>query len=130
MGVGASADTTVRTVAHLSGTGVWSFELRHFDPGEVADAASELEALGYSALWIPDIGGPVFEALDRLLAATSTITVATGILNVWKHTPAEVGAWWSGLAADAHARVLLGVGISHAPLIGDTWSRPLAVMRE
>ena len=45
-------DTTVRTVAHLSGTGVWSFELRHFDPGEVADAASELEALGYSALWI------------------------------------------------------------------------------
>ena len=109
---------------------MWSFELRHFDPAEVADAAGELEALGYSALWIPDIGGPVFEALDRLLAATSTLTVATGILNVWKHTPADVGRWWSGLAADAQARLLLGIGISHAPLIGDSWGRPLAVMQE
>ena len=69
----------------LSGTGIWSFELRHHDPAEIADAAAELEALGFSAVWIPDIGGDVYTAVERLLGATTTMTVATGILNIWMH---------------------------------------------
>jgi len=114
----------------LSGTGVWSIELRMFEPADIVDAVGELESLGYSAVWFGDIGGPVFEALDRLLGATSTMTIATGVLNLWKHTPAEVGAWWAGLATAQQARVLLGIGVSHGPLIGESWRRPLAVMNE
>ena len=41
---------------NLSGVGVWSSQLRYGDQGESAEAAAELEELGYSALWIPDIG--------------------------------------------------------------------------
>ena len=52
---------------------------------EVRDAAAELEALGYTALWIPDVGGDVFGALRDLLDATITIVAATGILNLWMH---------------------------------------------
>lgn len=117
----------------LSGTGIWSGELRYGDRGEAADAAAELESLGYSAAWIPDVGGDLFDALDVLLGATSTLTVATGILNVWMHTPAETGAWRDGLPDDQRRRLLLGLGISHAPLIdaqpGMSWERPLATMR-
>ena len=71
----------------LSGTGIWSADLRYAEPAAIAEAAAELEGLGYSALWIPDPGGDVFGALDLLLEATATLTVATGILNIWRQTP-------------------------------------------
>jgi probable F420-dependent oxidoreductase len=114
----------------LTGRGVWSFELRYFDAAEVAEAAVELERLGYTAAWLPDVGGELFPALDNLLGATSSMTVASGILNVWFHTTADVGAWWKGLDDARRERVLLGVGISHGPLIGDRWVHPVAAMNE
>lgn len=129
-----------RTVAHtdttpgdrmdtLNGIGIWSSELRYGDPAEAADAAAELESLGFSALWIPDVGGPVFESLDNLIEATSTTAIATGILNIWEHDPASVGEWWAGLAEADRRRVLLGLGVSHGPLIGERWGKPMAAMR-
>jgi len=118
---------------NLTGTGVWSHELRYGDPGAIAEAVEELESVGYSAAWIPDVGGDVFTSLDRLLASTSTLTVATGILNIWMHTPADVGAWHRGLDDDRRSRLLLGLGVSHGPLIdaqpGMSWTRPVATMR-
>lgn len=48
---------------------------------------------------MPDVGGPLFEDLDRLLQA-STVTIATGVLNVWQHEPIDVGRWWHGLPED------------------------------
>ena len=59
----------------LSGTGVWSSGLRYGDPATAATHAKELEELGYSALWIPDVGGDLFAAVANLLGATSTATV-------------------------------------------------------
>ena len=114
----------------LGGTGVFATELRFAEPAAVIDAAAELESLGYTALWIPDVGGPVFEALDRLLGATSAVTVATAVLNIWRHTARDVAAWWEKLPDDRRRRVMLGLGVSHAPVIGAQWERPLAVMRE
>jgi probable F420-dependent oxidoreductase len=115
-------------MATKASTGIWAVELRYGEPDEIAAAAGELESLGYDTLWIPDIGGPVFDALDVLLDATSTITVATGILNIFQHEPAAVTSWWSGLAPDRRARVRLGLGVSHGPFIGERWRRPLATM--
>jgi probable F420-dependent oxidoreductase len=112
----------------LSGRGVWSSELRFGDAAQIVDAAAELEALGYSALWVPDVGGPLFEDLDRLLQATSTVTIATGILNVWQHEPSDVGRWWHALPDDHRRRMLLGIGVSHALVIGEKWGRPLDTM--
>jgi len=118
-------------VISLSGTGVWSGDLRYDpDAGARADAVAELDALGYTAVWIPDIGGDVFEALDVLLGATQRMTVASGILNIWRHEPAETGRWWAGLDQERKARTLIGLGVSHGPLIGETWRRPLTAMRE
>ena len=53
-----------------AGTGIWSWELRYGDAVQAADAATELDGLGYTALWFPDIGGDVFGAAANLLAAT------------------------------------------------------------
>ena len=101
----------------LSGTGIWSSALRYGEPGPSAAAATELEQLGYSALWVPDVGGDVFAAVENLLAATTTATIATGILNLWMHTPAETAARHAELTAEHGPRFLVGIGVSHAPLI-------------
>jgi probable F420-dependent oxidoreductase len=112
---------------------VWSHELRYGDPAEIADLSAELEDLGFSALWIPDVGGDVLGALDHLLGSTSSVVIATGILNIWMHTAAEVGDWYTGRTDADRDRLLLGIGISHAPFIdaqpGMSWTRPLATTR-
>jgi probable F420-dependent oxidoreductase len=101
----------------LSGTGVWSGHLRYGDAGLISEAAAELDALGYDAIWIPDVGGDVLGAVETLLAATPRAAVATGILNVWMHEPAEVAARRATWSDDWKRRFLLGLGVSHAPLI-------------
>jgi probable F420-dependent oxidoreductase len=114
----------------LSGTGIWSAALRYGDAAEAADAAAELEEQGWSALWIPDVGGDVFAAVDNLLGATSSLTVATGILNLWMHEPDETAAAHHRFVTQHGPRFLLGVGVSHAPLIdmaeAGRYRRPLA----
>src|SRR3954447_14182680 len=117
----------------LHGTGIWSGELRYGDAAEVRDAAAELESLGYTALWIPDVGGDVFGALRALLDPTSTIVAATGILNLWMHTADEVGAGFAALESDHPRRTLLGIGVSHSMLIDQShpgqYEKPLQVTR-
>jgi probable F420-dependent oxidoreductase len=112
----------------LGGTGIWAGDLRYGPEEEISEAAAELEALGYSAVWIPDVGGDVFGALARLLDATTAMTVATGILNVWMHEAPETAAFHAGRSDADRSRLLLGLGVSHAPLIGDKWGRPVDVM--
>jgi len=101
----------------LSGTGIWSGQLRYGDPGIIAEAAAELDELGYDALWIPDVGGDVLGAVEVLLGTTRHTTIATGILNVWMNEPAAVAARRASWGDDWKQRFLLGLGVSHAPLI-------------
>ncbi len=102
----------------LTGTGIWSSGLRYGDRIEALDAAAELESLGYTALWIPGgAGGDIFESCATVLDVTKHITVATGIVNLWMHTPDEVCSAHGQMQRNHAGRFLLGVGISHAPLI-------------
>lgn len=114
----------------LGHVGIWSPELRYGDPTEAVDAVAEVEALGYGAAWLPDMGGELFDDVDRLLGATSTLTIGTGVLNVWMHAADDVAAWWGSLPAEHANRLMLGIGVSHAPLIGDAWKRPLDTIGE
>ena len=114
----------------LSGVGLWSSQLRYGKPGAAADAAAELDELGFTALWIPDVGGPVLDSVDNLLSATRRTVIATGILNLWMHDPAEVAARYAALTETHGERFLLGIGVSHAPLIDSKepgrYRKPLA----
>ena len=111
--------------------GIWSLELRFGDRGESSEAAAELDELGYGALWIPggiDSGAPA--DVERLLATTRRATIATGILNIWKHEPTDLAAWFAGLSDADKARTLLGLGVSHGPIIGESWGKPLEMVRK
>jgi probable F420-dependent oxidoreductase len=109
--------------------GVWSGQLRSGDPGLIAEAAAELDELGFGAIWLPDPGGDMFGPVEALLAATRILTIATGVMSVWRREPAEIGAWWRALPAERQARLMLGFGISHAHYVGEGYGRPLATMR-
>src|SRR5829696_5590471 len=84
--------------------GIWKSRNRG-GPSVVA----ELEALGYGALWLG--GSPSLEQTRPYLEAGTTLPVATGILNVWKHEPADVARGHAELVRDFPGRFLLGIGI-------------------
>ena len=104
----------------LGRIGVWAVAA----PG--AGAVAEIEALGFSAFWIG--GSPSVADARHFLQASSTLVVATGILNVWGHEPADVAAEHAEIARDFPGRFLLGVGIGHPEATGD-YTRPLSTMR-
>src|SRR3954452_18525976 len=91
------------------------------------DGVPELEALGYTALWLG--GSPAVQDARPYLEVTTSLTVATGILNVWQHDPGDVAAAHAGLTADYPGRFLLGIGIGH-PEATSEYRRPLTTMRE
>jgi probable F420-dependent oxidoreductase len=119
-----------RSRTRVGRIGVWSLELRFGNPAESAEAAAELDQLGYGALWVPGgIGGDLTADLDRLLAATTRIAIAAGVLNIWRHEPAAIAAWWTALPDDRRDRVLLGLGVSHVHIVGQPF-KPVAAMRD
>lgn len=114
----------------LGKVGIWSMELRFGDPAATTAAAIELDELGFGALWIPGgIDDAVLGDVDRLLGATRNIVLATGIINLWKQQPKDVADWFNGLSDNHKSRVMLGIGISHGPLIGENWNKPIARTR-
>ena len=102
----------------LGGIGVWARELRAGEEARRREAAAALEELGYGTLWFPGgAGDDSMECARVLLDATQRATVATGITNIWTEAPEGVAAAHAELARAYDHRLLLGLGISHAPLV-------------
>ena len=107
MGRPAAGYAQIMTV-ELGRFGVW---LRH--DRLTPRLAAEIEALGYGAIWIGGSpAGDLFGA-QELLDATSRITVATGIVNMWASPAGDVAAAHHRVTAAHPGRFLLGVGIGH-----------------
>jgi len=112
----------------LGPIGVWSIELRYGDRALSDKAIPELDELGFGAIWIPGgLGGDILETMSRALSLTKRATIASAIINIWKHEPAELGRWWHGLSDDHKSRTMLGLGASHAPLI-EEYQSPVTTM--
>jgi len=109
----------------LGRVGIWNRTVAEGRP-ESAEAAAELEELGFGAVWIG--GSPPVSMAENVLAATSRLIVGTSILNVWQHEPADVAAQSNAANAKFDNRFLLGLGISHGPMVAN-YSKPLATMK-
>lgn len=92
----------------LGALGVWALE-SNLGP----ELASELESLGYGAIWIGGSPNGRLELVDRLLDATERIVVATGIVNMWADDAPTVAESYHRIVARHPGRFLLGVGIGH-----------------
>ena len=118
---------------HLGKLGVWFFTDR-LSARDAAAAARRIEDLGYSALWIPETMGrnPIAHAA-WLLANTDRLIVATGIANIYHREPGVTLQAQKTLAEQSGNRFLLGLGVSHKPLVeglrGLNYGKPVATMR-
>ena len=68
-----------------------------------------------------------------LLANTKTLTVATGIANIYARDPQATVSGQLALAEQSGGRFLLGLGVSHVPLVeglrGHRYGKPVETMR-
>jgi probable F420-dependent oxidoreductase len=117
----------------LGSRGIWaSLESLPFD--EQLEAARRLEGLGYDTLWHPmAIQRDLMVLCARLLEATSTLRVATGILPIFERVPTVMAAGQRTLDELSGGRFLLGLGVSHPPIVeqmhGQTYGPPVTSMR-
>ncbi|MGW1545864.1 LLM class F420-dependent oxidoreductase [Streptomyces sp. NPDC002346] len=112
--------------------GIWAGAFRLDDRALVADAAAALEDMGYAALWYPGGLRRTFDTATVLLGATSRVVVATGIANIWVNPPEEAATATARLNTAHPGRFLLGLGVSHGPMVERSglgrYARPLARM--
>ena len=57
-----------------------------------AEVAQEVERLGFGALWLGGSPSGDLETIEKLLDATESIPIATGIVNMWRDTAGTVAA--------------------------------------
>ncbi len=111
----------------LGKVGVWWSGSWKVDAG-TPPHARDIESLGYGAIWSSGGFNPGLSGrFGRLLAETDRIAVASGIVNIWRASPEEVTSATLDLERNFPGRFLLGLGVSHAPLI-ETYSQPYANM--
>ncbi len=123
--------------------------LRGIDPGRLAvfagalaaqpaavqrEVVAEMEQLGYGAIWYGEaMGREAFSQGAIFLAATSRLVVASGIANIWARDATAMVAGGRALAEAWPGRFILGIGVSHAPMVarrGHSYERPHTAMRE
>lgn len=125
-----STTGTAASAFNIGKVGIWSATIRFAPGGAGLEAARELEQLGFQAVWVPGgVDSGVLGTLDQLLDATTKLKFGTGILNIWKHEPADLAKWWKGQSPERQERLVLGLGVSHGPLIGESYGHPLAKMK-
>jgi probable F420-dependent oxidoreductase len=93
----------------------------------------EIEQLGYGTLWYGEsLAREAFAHGAILLAATDGLVVASGIANIWARDPQAMAGGGRALNEGWPSRFILGVGVSHAPMVGQRghqYERPVASMR-
>src|SRR4030095_1736246 len=103
-------------------------------PAQLTELAQQTERLGYSALWYPEaLSYESFSLGSFLLHETKTLIIATGIANIYARDATTAKWGQHTLAKLSGGRFLLGLGVSHVPLVedlrGHRSGEPLATMR-
>ncbi len=100
----------------------------------LVEFARRVESTGIDTLWVPELfGREPFAASGHLLANTSTLTVATGIANVYARDAVAAAAGGATLAEFSGDRFVLGLGVSNAGLVGmrgHDWEPPVEKLEQ
>jgi probable F420-dependent oxidoreductase len=114
--------------------GMWFF-LDGMSAPDSAEFARKVEKLGYRALWIPEaVGREPFAHAAYLLSKTDRLNLATGIANIYARDPITMASASKTVAELSGGRFILGIGVSHKPLVtnlrGHSYDKPYSYMRE
>lgn len=123
-----------QTSIQLGRVGIWTRQFEDQPASKAQETARELEELGYGAIWFGEAAGrEVLTNAGLLLAGTKRIVIATGIANIYARDAMAMAAGQKTLAEAYPNRFLLGLGVSHVPLVeqlrGHKYEKPVATMR-
>jgi probable F420-dependent oxidoreductase len=104
------------------------------DATQLAELTRRVEELGYSTLWYPEaFNYEPFAIGAYLLSHSKKLVVASGIANIYARDAASSVMGHNSLNKLYGERFVLGLGVSHAPLVSDLrgheYKQPVATMR-
>jgi probable F420-dependent oxidoreductase len=113
--------------------GAWTHTLESVLPAELGGLASLLESSGFRALWLPEAWGREAMTGALLVLERSTeLVVATGIASIYARDAMATASSSRTLASLSEGRFVLGLGVSHRPLVergrGGVYDPPMAAM--
>ncbi len=121
-------------MADLGRIGLWTGTLDALEVPAAREAVTELDEQGWGALWFGEAyGREALTAAQLYLGASRRLVVATGIASIYARDAMATAGAAKTLEAAHPGRFVLGLGVSHAPLVermrGHTYDSPLAAMR-
>jgi probable F420-dependent oxidoreductase len=103
--------------------GVWTFG------APTTEQAAEIEALGYGAVWVGGSPAADLSFAEPILAQTTSLQLATGIVNIWSAEANEVADSYHRIETAFPGRFLLGIGVGH-PEHTDEYRKPYDALVE
>ncbi|MET0490964.1 MAG: LLM class F420-dependent oxidoreductase [Acidimicrobiales bacterium] len=123
------------TVPDLGRVGLWTFFLDLQPAERVRDLVPEIEAMGWGCVWVPEaVNRDAMVNSALLLSASTTLNIGTGIASIWGRDPMTTAASLKSLSEAWPGRFVLGLGVSHQPMVdhirGQDYTKPFTKMRD
>jgi probable F420-dependent oxidoreductase len=100
-----------------------------FGRGVTPDQAKDIEALGYGAVWVGGSPPAELDWVEPILEKTTTLQVATGIVNIWTADAGPVAESFRRIETAYPGRFLLGIGVGH-PEAHQQYRKPVDALTE
>jgi probable F420-dependent oxidoreductase len=118
---------------NLGRAGVWLGPMANLPARDLRAAVAEIQQIGFGTIWLGEsVAREPFAGAAVILAATNHVTVATGIANIYARDATAMMNGARTLAEAWPSRFVLGIGVSHIPLVearGHQYERPVSAMR-
>lgn len=106
------------TTQNLGRIGLWTAAFDLQPMAQAQEAIAQVEEMGFSAVWVPEaVLREPFASTSLLLSATKKMVLATGIASLHARTAQTMNAGWRTVSEAFPDRFLLGIGVSHAPMV-------------
>jgi probable F420-dependent oxidoreductase len=98
-----------------------------FGRGATPEQAQEIEALGYGTIWVGGSPPAELSFVEPLLEPTTSLKVATGIVNIWTAAAKPVSKSFHRINTAYPGRFVLGIGVGH-PEAHTQYRKPYAAL--
>ena len=117
----------------LARLGVW-YPIDRLDAGGIRRLLRKVEDLGYSTFWYPEaLGYESLSIASFMLANTERLIIGSSIANIYARDPFTARRGLRTLSSLYDDRFVLGLGVSHAPMVervrGHVYEKPVPTMR-
>jgi probable F420-dependent oxidoreductase len=123
------------THMQLGRVGLWTADFDLVPMKAAQEGIARVEEMGFSTVWVPEaVLREPFASTALLLSATKSMVLATGIASLHARTAQTMQAGWKTLTEAFPERFLLGIGVSHAPMVQGvhkgSYDKPYSTMVE